>query len=101
MNCHVEIFIDNCWKTAAVFEPDPQTLDKGVAGGSRLEYDIDYAIAYRGNRAAELIPGLTVGFELFRFEQWPPFLETFYRQHIDVFKFWYCLLYNLFCQECL
>ncbi len=74
MNCHVEIFIDNCWKTAAVFEPDPQTLDKGVAGGSRLEYDIDYAIAYRGNRAAELIPGLTVGFELFRFEQWPPFL---------------------------
>lgn len=74
MNCHVQIFLDNCWKTAAVFEPDPQTLDKGVAGGGRLQYDIDYAVTYLGNRAAELIPGLSVGFELFRFEQWPPFL---------------------------
>ncbi|MBC8433548.1 MAG: HipA domain-containing protein [Desulfobacterales bacterium] len=74
MDCHVQIFLDNCWKTAAVFEPDPQTLDKGVAGGGRLQYDIDYAVTYLGNRAAELIPGLSVGFELFRFEQWPPFL---------------------------
>lgn len=39
-----------------------------------MEYDIDYAINYRGNPDAELIPGLTVGFELFRFQQWPPFL---------------------------
>ena len=74
MDCHIEIFIDNCWKTAAVFEPDSQTLDRGVAGAGRLEYDIDYAINYRGNPDAELIPGLTVGFELFRFQQWPPFL---------------------------
>ncbi len=74
MDCHVQIFLDNCWKTAAVFEPDPPALDKGIAGGGRLEYDIDYAVTHRGNRAAELIPGLTVGFELFRFEQWPPFL---------------------------
>jgi serine/threonine-protein kinase HipA len=74
MDCHIQIFLDNCWKTAAVFEPDPQTLDKGVAGGGRLQYDVDYAVTYRGNRDAELIPGLTVGYELFRFEQWPSFL---------------------------
>jgi serine/threonine-protein kinase HipA len=74
MNCHIQIFLDNCWKTAAVFEPDPQALDKGVAGGGRLQYDIDYAVSYRGSRAAELIPGLSVGYELFRFAQWPPFL---------------------------
>ena len=74
MDCHIQIFLDNCWKTAAVFEPDPQALDKGVAGGGRLQYDIDYAVTYLGNRAAELMPGLSVGFELFRFEQWPPFL---------------------------
>jgi serine/threonine-protein kinase HipA len=74
MDCHVQIFLDDRWQTAAVFEPDPQTLDRGVAGGGRLQYDIDYAVTYLGNRAAELIPGLTVGFELFRFEQWPPFL---------------------------
>lgn len=74
MNCHVQIFLDDCWKTAAVFEPDPQSLDKGVAGSCRLEYDIDYALSYRNNRAAELVPGLTVGFELYRFEKWPPFL---------------------------
>jgi len=57
MDCHVQIFLDNGWKTAAVFEPDPQALDKGVAGGGRLQYDIDYAVTYLGNRAAELIPG--------------------------------------------
>ncbi len=74
MNCHVQIFLDGRWKTAAVFEPDARKLAKGIAGGGRLQYDIDYAVTYLGNRAAELIPGLTVGFELFRFEQWPPFL---------------------------
>ncbi|CAB1056357.1 hypothetical protein D1BOALGB6SA_1093 [Olavius sp. associated proteobacterium Delta 1] len=74
MDCHIQIFLENRWKTAAVFEPDPRTLERGIAGGGRLQYDIDYAVAYLGNRAAELIPGLTVGFELYRFAQWPPFL---------------------------
>ena len=74
MNCRVQIFRTGRWETAAVFEPDPATLDKGVAGACRLQYDIDYAVANLGDRAAELAPGLTVGFELFRFEHWPPFL---------------------------
>ena len=73
---HVQIFFDGRWQTAAVFEPDARKLEKGIAGGGRLQYDIDYAVAYLGNRAAELIPGLTVGFELFRFEQWPPSWST-------------------------
>ncbi|MBW2266821.1 MAG: HipA domain-containing protein [Deltaproteobacteria bacterium] len=74
MNCHIQIFLDDRWQTAAVFEPDPQTLYKGIAGSGRLQYDVDYAVNYLGNIDAELIPGLTVGFELFRFEQWPPLL---------------------------
>ena len=74
MDCHIQIYLDNCWTTAAVFEPDSKTLDRGVAGGGRLEYDTDYAVTQLGNRAAELMPGLTVGFELFRFDHWPPFL---------------------------
>lgn len=39
-----------------------------------MQYDIDYTVTHRSNRAAELIPGLTVGFELYRFAHWPPFL---------------------------
>ena len=74
MNCHVEIYLEGRWQTAAIFEPASETLDQGVAGGGRLQYDIDYAVANLGDRAAELTPGLTVGFELFRFEHWPPFL---------------------------
>ena len=74
MNCHIQIFLDDRWETAAEFEPDHQNLDKGIAGGGQLQYDIDYAVTYLNDRAAELIPGLTVGFELYRFEQWPPFL---------------------------
>ena len=38
------------------------------------QYDIDYAVKHLGDRAAELIPGLAVGFELFSYEQWPPVL---------------------------
>jgi serine/threonine-protein kinase HipA len=74
MDCHIQIHLDGRWQTAAVFEPDPKAIDQGVFGGGRLQYDIDYAVTYLGNRAAELLPGLTVGFELYRFKQWPPFL---------------------------
>lgn len=74
MNCHIEIFIDGSWKTAAVFEPDHRTLDQGIGGAGWLQYDVDYAVAHLGERAAELIPGLSVGFELFRYDQWPPVL---------------------------
>jgi len=74
MNCHIQIFLDGHWQTAAIFEPDAQTLDRGVAGGCLLQYDVDYAVTYLNRPKAELVPGLPVGFELFRFEQWPPFL---------------------------
>jgi hypothetical protein len=43
MDCHIQVFLDNHWITAAVFEPDARTLERGVAGGGRLQYDIDYA----------------------------------------------------------
>jgi len=74
MDCHIQIFLDGHWQTAAVFEPDMQTLDRGVAGGCLLQYDTDYAVTYLDKPEAELVPGLPIGFELFRFEQWPPFL---------------------------
>lgn len=74
MNCQIEIFFNDRWWTAADFEPDPQELNKGVSGSGRLQYDMEYAVANLGSRDAELIPGLTVGFELFRFKHWPSFL---------------------------
>ena len=74
MNCRIEKYLNGRWQVAAMFEPDPQTLEGGIDGGCRLEYDHDYVIENIGNKEAELIPGLTVGFELFRFEYWPPFL---------------------------
>ena len=74
MKCHIQIYRNDRWHTAAVFEPDPQTLDKGVEGGCRLEYDHDYAIENIAQASAELIPGLTVGFALHRYQHWPPFL---------------------------
>jgi serine/threonine-protein kinase HipA len=74
MDCHIEIFIEGRWITAAVFEPDPQTLELGVNSGGYLQYDIDYAVAYLKNQSAEIIPGLSVGFELFKYKHWPPVL---------------------------
>jgi len=72
MECRIEIFIDGRWTTAAVFEPNARTLDQGIGGRGWLQYDIDYAVTHLRDRSAEIIPGLTVGFELFRYEQWPP-----------------------------
>lgn len=74
MNCHIEINLDGRWQTAATFEPYKSSLEKGTEGACRLEYDVDYAVANLNFPNAELIPGLTVGFELFRFDTWPPFL---------------------------
>ena len=74
MDCHIEICIEGRWITAAVFEPDLHTLEQGVNGAGYLQYDIDYAVKYQGNRSAEIIPGLTVGFELFKYKKWPPVL---------------------------
>ncbi|MCF6178978.1 MAG: type II toxin-antitoxin system HipA family toxin, partial [Geopsychrobacter sp.] len=74
MNCHIEIYLNGRWQIAATFEPYPTSLNKGTDGACRLEYDVDYAVGNLGNLKAELIPGLDVGFELFRFESWPPFL---------------------------
>lgn len=74
MKCHIQIYLDGRWQTAAEFEPDSQTLNRGAEGGCRLNYDIDYAVENLHNHNAELIPGLPVGFELFRFKSWPPFL---------------------------
>ena len=74
MECHIEIFFDDHWQTGAVFEPDAKTLDMGVEGGCRLSYDLEYATANLDNPDAEIAPGFPVGFELFRFEQWPAFI---------------------------
>lgn len=74
MNCQIEIYLDGQWQTAATFEADPQTLDRGLEGGCRLDYDIEYAVKKLGDQNAEIVPGLTVGFELFRYDNWPPFL---------------------------
>ncbi len=74
MKCHIQIFRNHCWQTAALFEPDPDTLDLGIAGSCRLNYDFDYVLNNQANREAELVPGLDVGFELFRFKQWPGFI---------------------------
>lgn len=74
MNCHIEIYLNGRWQTAATFEPYSISLDKGTDGACRLEYDVDYAVDNLGNLKAELVPGLGVGFELFRFDSWPPFL---------------------------
>ncbi len=74
MSCHIDIYLGGRWQSAATFEPYRATLEKGTAGECRLEYDVDYAVENLALPEAELIPGLTVGFELFKFDSWPPFL---------------------------
>jgi len=74
MSCHIDIYLEGRWQTAATFAPYRTTLEKGTEGECRLEYNVDYAVENLGHPEAELVPGLTVGFELFKFDFWPPFL---------------------------
>lgn len=74
MICHIEAYLNGRWQVAATFEPYPATVERGVEGPCRLQYDVDYAVANLDNPRAEIVPGLKVGFELFQFETWPAFL---------------------------
>jgi len=75
MECHIEIWREGRWQLAATFEAFTRHLETGHEGPARLQYDLDYAVKYQHCRDAELIPGLTVGFELFDCRDgWPPFL---------------------------
>jgi len=57
MNCHIEIFMDGRWITAAVFEPQERALDLGIGGGGWLQYDIDYAVGIWAKGRRNLSPG--------------------------------------------
>ena len=61
MKCHIERYNDGQWQHAATFEPDPQTLERGVEGGCRLEYDHDYVIANIGNQMLRLFLAYPLG----------------------------------------
>ncbi len=51
MNCHIQIFLNDRWQTATVFEPDAKTLDLGIEGACRIDYDLEYALANLDNRS--------------------------------------------------
>jgi len=54
MECCIEIYLDGCWQKAALFEPYLQTVNQGIDGECRLEYDTDYAVNYLRRKDAQL-----------------------------------------------
>ena len=75
MECTIEIHLDGRWVKAGIFEPDAASIERGIAGGGRFDYDIDYVVANMG-KGARFQTGCRypVDFELHREPHWPAFL---------------------------
>lgn len=72
----IQIHIDGQWHTAATFESSGDAeLAKGIAGGGRLLYEVEYAAQYLGDNPYHAISAqYPVNFEFITTEQWPSFL---------------------------
>ncbi len=75
MDCRIEIYLDGRWQLAAIFEPVLQSLDQGIEGECRMEYDTDYAVENLNRKEAELIPGLTLALECTVCMRWQTSLD--------------------------
>jgi serine/threonine-protein kinase HipA len=76
MLANIEINIAGEWRNAATFESASDTeAQKGIAGGGRLLYEVDYASQYLGSNLYHAISGqYPVNFEYITTERWPSFL---------------------------
>lgn len=72
----IQIHVDGAWKTAATYEAaSAQEVDKGIAGGGRLLYEVDYAAEYLGKGPYYALSGrYPVNFEYIELTRWPSFL---------------------------
>lgn len=72
----IQIHIDGQWRTAATYESANEAeLVKGIAGGGRLLYEVDYAAQYLGSNPYYAISAqYPVNFEFITTKHWPSFL---------------------------
>ncbi|MCW8966247.1 MAG: HipA domain-containing protein [Candidatus Pacearchaeota archaeon] len=72
----IQIHADGHWQTAATFESASDALiAKGIAGGGRLLYEVDYASKYLDKGAYYAVSGrYPVNFEYIVTNSWPAFL---------------------------
>ncbi len=76
MECDIEIFFNNRWRQAAVFElKSTEELRRGIKGAGIFEYDMDYAMNHLNSRSIEAVSCLyPVNFEIHSTSFWPSFL---------------------------
>ncbi len=75
MECTIEIHLDGEWIKAGSFASDAGGIRRGIAGGGRFDYDIDYVVARLGQGAAFQVGcRYPVDFTLYREGRWPAFL---------------------------
>lgn len=71
----IEIYLGGRWVTAGFFEPDPAGISRGIGGGGRFDYDIDYAVSHLGGGIPFQVGcRYPVDFEFHREPRWPAFL---------------------------
>lgn len=72
----IQIHVDGQWRTAATFESVSDTdVVRGIAGGGRLLYDVDYVAEFLDSPLYYALSArYPVSFEYVTTEQWPAFL---------------------------
>lgn len=75
MECHLELFLEGAWRTAARASPLGDSAALGSSGPTHLDYEIEYSLPRLDRTGLEAVScRYPVSLELHRLERWPAFL---------------------------
>ncbi|MBK9577599.1 MAG: type II toxin-antitoxin system HipA family toxin [Fibrobacterota bacterium] len=74
MECLIETHTPSGWKRIGSWMPDPGSIDRGIAGGGRWSYDVDWVVEHFDEPWEAVSLALPLGFDSVRLAHWPSFL---------------------------
>jgi serine/threonine-protein kinase HipA len=74
MECPIEIHTPEGWRRIGCWIPDVDSLDRGIAGGGRWSYEMDWVLEHLGDRGAAVSLALPPSLDSVRIPHWPAFL---------------------------
>jgi len=74
MECPIEIHTPSGWRRIGCWIPAADSLDRGIAGGGRWTYEMDWALDHLDNPWAAVSLALPLGLDSVRLPHWPAFL---------------------------
>jgi len=74
MDCPIDIHTTEGWRRIGVWIPDPESLDRGIAGGGRWAYDMDWVLDHLDQPWMAASLAFPLSLDSTRLSHWPAFL---------------------------